>query len=270
VHARQLEQVSQEQFGLEPRGVDTLFGQELRAALDHFQDGHGGNLDAIRLVQSSKRVTDLPLELGLRATYVQRMKRFWLIALLWCAGPTVRSQDAATEERLNKINGQIEDLLAAQAAQQKRLAALARELADLREQALRPNPAYAGQDEVRRLAETVREVDRKRLEDYDKIRAELLKLGKTLAVAPPPAKKSSPPPPSDVPAAEKTGPPEKGFEYVIQRGDTLAIIVQAYREKNIKVSTEQILKANPGLKPEKLYVGRKIFIPAPAGSSGQN
>jgi LysM repeat protein len=192
------------------------------------------------------------------------MKRFWLIGLLVCSCVTIRAQDAATEERLNKISGQIEDLLAAQAAQQKRLTALAQEIADLREKALRPNPAYAGQEDLRRLAEALREVDRKRLEDYDKIRSELVKLGKTLAAPPPPSKKLSSPPPPEAPATEeRSSPPEKGFEYTVQRGDTLSIIVQAYREKNIKVSTEQILKANPGLKAEKLYVGRKIFIPAP-------
>jgi beta-lactamase regulating signal transducer with metallopeptidase domain/LysM repeat protein len=58
-------------------------------------------------------------------------------------------------------------------------------------------------------------------------------------------------------------PSDKGFEYVIQKGDTLSIIAQAYKEKNIKVSNDDILKANPGLKAEKLKVGQKIFIPAP-------
>ena len=36
------------------------------------------------------------------------------------------------------------------------------------------------------------------------------------------------------------------FPYVIQSGDTLDAIVQAYKEKNIKVTVAQILKANPG------------------------
>ena len=39
--------------------------------------------------------------------------------------------------------------------------------------------------------------------------------------------------------------------------------MQAYREKNIKVTVKQIENANPGLKPERLKVGQKIFIPAP-------
>ena len=52
-------------------------------------------------------------------------------------------------------------------------------------------------------------------------------------------------------------------EYVVQSGDTLDAIAQAYREKNIKVTVAQILNANPGLKPERMKVGQTIFIPAP-------
>ena len=57
--------------------------------------------------------------------------------------------------------------------------------------------------------------------------------------------------------------PEKGFEHAVASGDTLSTIAQAYKEKGIKVTVDQILKANPGLVPEKMKVGQKIFIPAP-------
>ena len=57
--------------------------------------------------------------------------------------------------------------------------------------------------------------------------------------------------------------PQKGYDYTIQRGDTLLAIAKAYREQGIKVTTDQILKANPGLDPKSLIVGKKIFIPAP-------
>ena len=55
-----------------------------------------------------------------------------------------------------------------------------------------------------------------------------------------------------------------GYEYSIQRNDNLSIIAKAYRDQGIKVTTDQILKANPGLDPKNLKVGQKIFIPAPA------
>ena len=39
---------------------------------------------------------------------------------------------------------------------------------------------------------------------------------------------------------------------------------KAYRDKGVKVTTAQVLKANPTLDANKLYVGKKIFIPDPA------
>jgi len=173
------------------------------------------------------------------------------------------AQDAATEERLNRLSGQIEDLIAGQKAQQKALSELAKELESVREQASKPTGSYASQEEVKHLAEALKEVDRKRLEDYDHIQTAMTKLGKTLQ----PAATSKPNKQTDAPVADKqvgdkAAPAEKGIEYVIQPGDTLSAVVQACKEKKIKVTVDQILKANPGLKADKLRAGQKIFIPA--------
>ena len=62
---------------------------------------------------------------------------------------------------------------------------------------------------------------------------------------------------------EKPAGDDKAFPYVIKKNDTLDAIVQAYKEKNIKVTVDQILKANPGLVPERMRTGQKIWIPAP-------
>jgi len=192
-----------------------------------------------------------------------------LITLSLCANPAARGQDAATEERLNKLSGQIEDLIAGQKEQRERLFALVKELESVREQSAKPSANYATHEDLNRLRESVKEVDRKRLEDYDKIRAELLKLGKTLSAPAPSSKKSAPATPVDSPTIEKSSPPEKGFKYTIQKNDNLSAIVQAYKEKNIKITTDQILKANPGLNPNRLRVGQEIFIPAPTGGKSE-
>lgn len=168
-----------------------------------------------------------------------------------------RAQDAATEERLNKIAGHLEDLIARQTVLEKRVESLAREVSALREEAARPAGNFANQEDLKRLADALKQVDQKRLDDYDKIREELKKLGKTVLSAPLP--KRSPPELS----ADKPSGPEKGYEYVVQSGDTLSAIVQAYRDKNIKITTDQVLKANPGLVPARMRVGQKLFIPAP-------
>jgi LysM repeat protein len=192
---------------------------------------------------------------------------FFITMLTLGSTPVLRGEDAATEERLNQLSGKIEDLIASQEAQRKRVAELAREIEHLREQQSKPNGSYASQEDLKRLAKAVEEVDRKRLDDNEKTRAELVKLGKSLAG--PLTAKSKPAggsatAPSGGATAEKPTPQEKGFgDYTVQPGDTLSVIVQAYREKNIKLTVDQILKANPGLKPEKLKVGQKIWIPAP-------
>ena len=68
---------------------------------------------------------------------------------------------------------------------------------------------------------------------------------------------------TEAPKASKQAPSDKGFEHIVKSGDTLSGIITAYREQNIKVNKEQIMAANPGLVPEKMRLGQKIWIPAP-------
>lgn len=180
-------------------------------------------------------------------------------------------QDPALEERLNRMEGHIRDLLAAQAEMQKRIGTLIRELDDLREQVRLGTSDRATQADLRRLSEAVQEVDRKRREDYQKIHQEIQALAKALAQPPAPPR-STPRSPEDRPPASRStarpagGAPatEVGYEYVVKPGDTLHAIIQAYREQGIPVSLSQVLQANPGLNPNRLQVGQKIFIPAPS------
>jgi len=209
----------------------------------------------------------LGLELGGWDFYCRRMKRisFLLLAALALGAPSaLRAQDAATEERLNKLSGRLDDLAAAQEAFRAQIADLSREIQSLREQVARPSASYARPEDLNRLAEAVKEVDRKRMNDADKTQAELLRLRELLKTPmPPPRREPGTRSPKDTSSAAGAGTSDRGFEYVIKSGDTLDAIVQAYREKNVKVSVSQILNANPGLKAERLRVGQKIFIPAP-------
>lgn len=207
----------------------------------------------------SGRASGLHLELQPEGFYFRAMKRMAFVLAMVALGatPLLSAQDAATEERLNKLAGQIEDLRAGQDALHKQVEALVKELDSMREQIGKPTGNYAAQEDLKRVAEAVKEVDQKRLEDAEKIQSQLLNLRKELLAAPTPQKK---PVRAEVPNSDQ---PQKGFEYTIQKGDSLSIIVAAYRDKNIKVTVDQILKANPDLNPNKLRVGQKIFIPAP-------
>ena len=196
---------------------------------------------------------------------VGNMKRIAILAvgLVLTSVPSLRGQDAATEERLNKLAGQIQDLQSSQEAINRKLESLAKDIDTLRAQADKPAGNFASDEDLRRLADTVKEIDRKRLDDYEKIRTELKGLGKTLAASAPSVRKNSAPAPTELASNDKSSAPDKYFEYQVKQGDTLSIIVKAYRENNIKINMDQVLKANPGLKPEKLRVGQKIVIPAP-------
>jgi LysM repeat protein len=192
------------------------------------------------------------------------MKRIFSLLVtsaLFCA-PGVRAQDAATQERLDKLSGRIEDLIAAQEALKKQITEMSRELENVREQSGKPNTSYARQEDLDLLEKAIKEVDRKRVEDAEKIQTQLLNLRKVLEAPPPQSKKSSVTP-KDASGTASSSKPENGFEYVVKSGDTLDAIALGCKEKNIKVTVAQILKANPGLKAERLKVGQKIFIPAP-------
>jgi LysM repeat protein len=186
------------------------------------------------------------------------MKRisFFLMAALLAAPVVSRAQDAAVEERLNKLSAQIEVLIEAKDVQNRKIEELARQLREVQEQQNKPSPSHASAEDVKQLADKLKEVDEKRVQDNEHIVKEIEKLAKTLAA---PVRKPTPPATSDTPSSTK---PEKGYEYFIKAGDTYSTVAQAYRDQGVKVTADQIEKANPGVSPNKLKVGQKIFIPA--------
>jgi LysM repeat protein len=180
----------------------------------------------------------------------------WLFIFAFTAW-VAHGQDAATQQQIDKLNGQIQDLLDAQTTQNKRIEALEKEIAGLGDR--------VNQNDFKKLTAQVQEIDRKRQEDNARVLKELERLGKTLG-APQPIRKTTPTVPTTTPAGNPgsaAGSPQKGYDYNVRSGDTLSAIAKAYRDQGIKVTTDQILKANPGLNPGDMKIGQKIFIPAP-------
>jgi LysM repeat protein len=185
------------------------------------------------------------------------MKRFFVLLAILVAIPTlVCAQDAATQEQLDKLRGDLTALQQSNVALQKSLSDVQRELQELRETSAKPAGNYAGADDLKRLADAIKEVDRKREADRDLILDQLKQLAKADSGSRRPVKVD------DTPKGNPAG-PEKGYEYVIQSGDTLSSVLAEYRKQGVKVSVDDVLKANPGLKPTSLKVGQKVFIPAP-------
>jgi LysM repeat protein len=186
--------------------------------------------------------------------------------LLVFTASLARAQDTATQQQLDKLSGQIQDLLDAQAQQGKRLDELDKEISDLRDKVNTPAANdFVTRDQLQQIADKVEEVDKKRQDDSDMIARQIEGLAKSGAIPPPPpthhTSSTSTATDSSAAGADTTSTPQNGYEYEIKSGDTLGLIVKAYRDKGVKVTKSQVLKANPGLDPNKLYVGKKIFIP---------
>src|SRR5271169_442210 len=89
-----------------------------------------------------------------------------------------RAQDAATQEQIDKLSGQIQDLIDAQAAQGKRIDALEKQVSDLSDKLNQPAANdSASADDLKKLAEQVQELAKKRQDDNDLILKEFEKLG---------------------------------------------------------------------------------------------
>jgi phage tail protein X len=188
----------------------------------------------------------------------------WLFILTFtvCAA---RGQDAATQQQIDKLYGQIQDLVEAQAAQTKRIEALEKEIGDLNDKLNQPAANdSASADDLKKLAAQVQEIDKKRQDDNEQILKAIEKLGKAGGGST--GHKSSPAVSSTASTdttISSAGVPPKGYDYTIVAGDTVSAIAKAYRAQGVKVTSAQILTANPGLNANSLIVGKKIFIPDP-------
>lgn len=217
-----------------------------------------------------------------RAFYFRGMK--WILMLnmtawLGCVS-ILRAQDASTvadrqavEERFQQLSGKFQDLQESQQAQAKRIEVLAAEIRSFREEINKPDTDKVQREEVRRLAEQLKDVDEKRAADKELILKAISKLanapvspaGKTAKLS---AAKPKAEPQPDVAGADAVSAAEKnyeGYEHVVKSDETLSAIVRAYnKEQGLKLTVEQVLKhpLNANVKPEKLRVGQKVFIPA--------
>jgi LysM repeat protein len=190
----------------------------------------------------------------------------WLciLTLAIAAAPSARAQDAATQSQLDKITGEIQDVQDAMAQQDKRLTALEQKINDLQEKTSQPSGGdYASADDLKKLAEQVQEIDKKRQDDNQKILKAIEQLSRHGAIEPLHKSDESQDGPQPPPTPTTNPGNQNGYYYTIAPNNTISAIAKAYRAQGVKVTVDDILKANPNLKPNSLIVGQKIFIPAP-------
>jgi len=184
------------------------------------------------------------------------------------AAAIAAKQDA--EERYKRLAADLQAVQSDNETLHAKITSMEQEIQALHDAQTRPADNSGIQDELKRLAEKIQEVDKKRLEDKDAISEQIRKsiagLEKLMDSAPASAHQSGPKPavvPEPVPA-------EKGYSYTIKDGDTLGEIVKAYnadfKSKGLKTITlRQAKEANPNVDWTRLRVGQKIVIPKPDG-----
>lgn len=203
------------------------------------------------------------------------MKRLLFVVFLVIVLAGANAQDnpaaaaAAREEaetRYQRLNARIDDIEVAFQRFQRDREKLESELRALRDQVSRlgdNSQNAATQESIKRLADAIEEVDRKRLKDQDSVSAALREMEKLIVKgggSPPKnsGPKTQPPPPK----LDSSG---KGYEYTIRPNDNASKIAAALREqKGLKITPQQIIDANPGLDWTRMKVGQKIFIPDPS------
>ena len=120
------------------------------------------------------------------------------------------------------------------------------------------NRDLATREDLASLAKNLRDLDEKRVKDFDVILKEVEQMLKKTVRANPKPSPSTP-----------TGPGRiKGFEHVVQQGEFVSTILAAFNTEFKKqgkklVTLSQVLKANPGLNANNIRVGQKILIPMP-------
>ena len=175
------------------------------------------------------------------------------------------------EDRYKRVAADLQAVQSDNEALHSKITALEQEVQSLREAQARPADNSAVQEELRRLAEKIQEVDKKRLEDKDdiseKIRKSMSQLESSIGSVSAPAHSSAP----KAPVAVDPAILDKAYSYTVHSGDRLDLIVKAYnadfKAKGMKTITlKQTMEANPNVNWSKLRVGQKILIPRPEGS----
>lgn len=181
---------------------------------------------------------------------------FTLLLTVMLVFPAAAQDVASLDERVKRLTGYVQDLQEENQNQKRQIEALVKEVSALREQvATQPTKPTASHDDLSDLAKKVQEIERKREADRVFLEKEFDRLAKLVSSKPAPIR-----PPTDTAASL----PKDALEHTVASGDTLLAIALAYsRETGKKITTDLIVKANPGLKPERLGVGQKILIPIP-------
>ncbi len=169
-------------------------------------------------------------------------------------------QNRALIENVNRLQGQLEDLLQSYNALKKEVDILQIELRKTRAESLKSKPDSITKSDIEGLTKAIREVDRKRSADKELILKEIRNIARN--------SNSNSRPITTTPSTTNRK-PQKGFEHTVQSGETISAIIAAYNEQlkiegsKKRITLNSVLKANPKLNPRSIQIGQILFIPDP-------
>ncbi len=183
--------------------------------------------------------------------------------------PDKTAQGRYFEEQFRQLRGEIEGIKEAYDLQLRKSVSLEAEVKRLRtaNESFKRDLAlkFASNKDIDELAGKLMELDKNRRNDLAVTNQQIdavLKIVTKLAATPiqprNPGGGNVPPPPNI-----------KFREHVVQAGEFLSTIQEAYnkafKDEGLKgrITQSQILKANPGLKANRLLIGQKLRIPLP-------
>jgi LysM repeat protein len=202
------------------------------------------------------------------------MKRLLLFALFLASPVIVRAQDPgaaqdaeAARQKLLRAADQIEVIQASGEANAAQVTTLKAEIEQQRMEldATKAQLATLKADNAS-LREALEKLDAARAAERKALLDEVAKIvadaGKSQGRTTPRAETHEK---AEAPAAPapKGDAAQKGYEYVVAKGDTLSSISAAYQAQGVHASVADIRKANTLSNGQMLHVGQKLFIPKP-------
>ena len=183
--------------------------------------------------------------------------------------PKIAPQNRFIEQQFRQLRGEIEQIKEAYTLQLNRSVALDKQVTQLqtanRELKREIERKLNNNEDIDELARKLKELDKNRRNDLaitNKQIDEILKIIKNLA--------TSPVQPRGGDGGNNPAPANFKFRvHPVQAGEFLSTIQEAYndafKKEGLKgrVTQSQILKANPGLNPNRLLIGQKLRIPLP-------
>ena len=184
---------------------------------------------------------------------------FLVTVFLLETSPTMAKEPSldarAIREDYRRLQSQLEDLLMAHNALKSELSKLRGEVRLLRAKTAAKDPSTATRADLEGLAKSIREVDRKRVQDKELILKEMKALLRSGS--------------SGVTTAKPSSSSQKSFEHTVQKNETISAIIAAYntdlKSQGAKklITLKSVLDANPKLNPRTMRIGQILFIPDP-------